>query len=90
MLNQGTVWSKNVGKLDKNVDSAYIVNQILMFGTLDEINQLKQEYGEDKVKQIFIENPINIYSKPAFNFIKNFVLKIKEDLNGGRYIKSVY
>lgn len=90
MLNQGTVWSKNAGKLDKNIDIAYIVNQVLMYGTLDEIKQLKREYGEDKVRQIFIENPINIYSKSAFNFIKNFVLKIKKNLNGGRYIKSVY
>jgi hypothetical protein len=90
MLNQATLWSKNVGKLDKSVDRAYIVNQVLMFGTLDEINKLKTEYGDDEVKRIFIENPINIYSKSAFNFIKNFVLKIKEDLNGGRYIKSVY
>lgn len=90
MLNQGTVWSSNVGKLDKNIDRTYIINQVLMFGTLDEINELKSEYGDDEVKRIFIENPINIYSKPAFNFIKNFVLKIKEDLNGGRYINSVY
>ena len=90
MLNQGTVWSKNAGKLDKNLDIAYIVNQVLMYGTLDEIKQLKREYGEDKVRQIFIENPINIYSKSAFNFIKNFVLKIKINLDGGRYIKSVY
>lgn len=90
MLSQGTVWSSNVGKLDKNIDRTYIINQVLMFGTLDEINELKSEYGDDEVKRIFIENPINIYSKPAFNFIKNFVLKIKEDLNGGRYINSVY
>jgi len=37
-----------------------------------------------------VEKPSQIYSKPAFNLIKNIILKINTDLDMGRYIKSVY
>lgn len=90
MLKQATVWSKSVGKLDKNKDKEYIVNQVLMYGSLGEIADLKQSYGIDEIKRIFVEKPSQIYSKPAFNLIKNIILKINTDLDMGRYIKSVY
>jgi len=90
MLKQASVWSKSIDKLDRNKDKEYIVNQVLMYGNLEEIKDLKANYSEDEVRRIFIENPTQIYSKPAFNLIKNFILKISTNLDSGRYIKSVY
>lgn len=90
MLKQSQVWSKNIGKLDKSVDKTYIINQTLMYGSLSDITRLKEDYGEDEIKKIFVENPTQIYSKSAFNLIKNFILRIGADLDSGRYIKSVY
>ena len=90
MLKQSLVWSKGVGKLDDNLDKIYIINQVMMYGNLEDIAQLKNVYGEDEVKRIFVENPMQIYSKSSFNFAKKFVLKIDQNLDVGRYIKSVY
>lgn len=90
MLKQATVWSKSVDKLDKVQDKEYIVNQVLMYGNLEEIKDLKESYGTDEIRKIFIEKPSQIYTKPAFNLIKNFILKIDANLDSGRYIKSVY
>ena len=90
MLKQSSVWSKSIGKLDKNNDKVYIINQVLMFGNLDEIKSLIKEYSEEEIKNVFTKNPIQIYSKSAFNLIKNYILKINENLDSGRYIKSVY
>jgi len=90
MLKQATVWSKSIDKLDKNGDKEYIVNQVLMYGNFEEIKDLKESYGVDEIRKIFIEKPSQIYTKPAFNLIKNIILKIDANLDSGRYIKSVY
>ncbi len=90
MLKQSSVWSKSITKLDKNDDKTYIINQVLMYGTLNEIKSLKNDYSEAEIKNTFIKNPTQIYTKPAFNLIKNFILKIDQSLDSGRYIKSVY
>jgi len=89
-MRQGVVWSKNKDKLDKSEDKIYIINQVLMFGNLGEIKALVEEYGENEVRRVFTEQPTKIYSKPAFNLIKNYILKIDKNLDGGRYIQSVY
>ena len=31
-----------------------VIHQVLMFGTLSEIKELKQEYGEEQVREVFI------------------------------------
>lgn len=90
MLKQATVWSKSIDKLDKSEDKEYIVNQILMYGSLNEIKDLKKSYGIEEIKRIFVQKPSQIYTKPAFNLIKNFILNIDTNLDTGRYIKSVY
>lgn len=84
------VWSKSKDKLDKSEDKVYIINQVLMFGNLQEIKELKKEYGLGEVKRVFVEQPTRIYSKSGFNLVKNFILKVGIDLDMGRYIKNVY
>lgn len=89
-MKQAVVWSKSIGKLDRKLDKIYIINQTLMYGNLGDIAKLKEDYGENEVKEVFIKNPSQIYSEPAFNLIKNFILRIGVDLDRRRYIKSVY
>lgn len=83
------VWSKNKDKLTVE-DDVYVINQVLMFGSLEEIGELKNKYGLERLRRVFVDQPLRVYSKPAFNLIKNFILKIGTDLDMGRYIKSVY
>lgn len=58
----------NIAKLDLEKDRPYIVNQVLSYGTLDEIRWLMKTYGKDTVKQVFLEQPIKVYTPSAFRF----------------------
>lgn len=65
---QGALWSVDISKLDLEKDRAYIVNQVLSYGTLDEIRWLMKTYGKDVVKQVFLNQPIKVYTPSAFRF----------------------
>ena len=43
----------NVSKLDLEKDRAYIVNQVLSYGTLDEIRWLMRTYGKKRSEKFF-------------------------------------
>ena len=65
-----------------------VINQVLMYGTLSEIKELKQEYGEEQVREVFIKYPKKIYTAPAFHFISKFVLNISHTLDDQNYLKN--
>lgn len=88
-MKQALFWSKNEQKLNKG-DEIYQVNQVLMYGSLEEIKEILNKLGRERVKHVFIENPAKIYTKPAFNFIKNYILKIEEPLDQSKYVKTLY
>lgn len=88
-MKQGVVWSKSKGKLGKN-DEVYKINQVLMYGDLDDVKELIKETGVDEVRNIFMNKPSKIYTKEAFNFIKNYVLRIEENLDSDKYVKTLY
>jgi len=71
-------------------DEFYRINQVLMFGDLDEVKAMIVKQGLGKVKKVFVGKPSKIYSKEAFNFLKNFVLKIEEELDPEEYVKTLY
>lgn len=78
------VWYSN--KVDpRSPDS---IHQILMFGTLEEIQNLKETIGEDTVRHLFLSNPKKVYTAPALNFIKNFVLGINTSIDEQKYLKN--
>lgn len=62
------MWSVNIAKLDLEKDRPYIVNQVLSYGTLNEIRWLMKTYGKDTVKQVFLKQPIKVYTPSAFRF----------------------
>lgn len=63
------------------------IHQVLMFGTLKEIRFLKEKFSEAKIKRLFINNPKKIYTAPAFNFIRKFILHINTSINEQKYLK---
>ena len=88
-MKQAVVWSKNIKSLDNN-DEVYIINQVLMFGSLLEIKDLIKKYGKERVKEIFLHQPLKIYTLPAINFIQKIVLGIGDGINYDKYVKSLY
>ena len=84
------LWSVNIGQLDWEKDKVYIIHQVLMYGSLENIRHLLEHYGRDTVSRIFVSNPKNIYTPQAFNFIKNYILKIDEDIAPEKYARNRY
>lgn len=91
---QGILWSKDVKNIDLNRDAAYIINQVLAFGSLQDIAWLFKTYGRQKVKEVFLMQPIKVYSAPGLNFVKEILLDVSDkevsdyryDANLPRYI----
>lgn len=79
---------KKVWYLDNaSLKSPDTVHQVLMFGTLSDIKALKNKLGEEKIKELFLRFPKKIYTPPAFNFIKNFILHIRASIDDQKYLK---
>ncbi|PIV12741.1 MAG: hypothetical protein COS47_00935 [Candidatus Nealsonbacteria bacterium CG03_land_8_20_14_0_80_36_12] len=86
---QGILWSANVRELDLEEDKNYIIHQVLMYGSLEQIRWLFRTYKKEEIKKVFIENPVPIYTKPIFYFIKNIILNLKKKLDEKKYIKNI-
>jgi len=68
----------------------YVVNQTLMFGNLSDISELIKKYGESEIKNIFLEQPLKVYSRSGVNFVSKIILGIKKDIDYSRYVKNLY
>lgn len=88
-MKQAVFWSKDKRNIGKN-DEAYFVNQTLMYGNLKDIKILINNEGLEKVRKIFVSKPTKIYTPQAFNFIKNSILKINQNLDQSNYVKTLY
>lgn len=85
---QAILWSESIGKLSLEDDQNYIVHQVLMYGDLEDIKWLLDVYSREKVRKVFVKYPKNVYTAPAFNFVKNFVLGLGgEKLEESKYVK---
>lgn len=84
---QGIFWSRSANKLDLQTDKNYIIHQVLMYGSLEQIDWLKKTYSSQEINQVFINHPKKIYTPPAFNFIKNYLLKLTQPLDQNLYVK---
>lgn len=69
-------------------DSPDSVHQTLMYGNLEDIKSLKKTLGYIKLKELFLKFPKKIYTKPALNFIKNFILRINTRIDEQKYLKN--
>ncbi len=70
-----------------DMQSADTIHQILMFGTLEDIQSLKRTAGEAVVKELFLRFPKKIYTAPALNFIKKFILRLTSSIDEQKYLK---
>ena len=86
---QGILWSKSIEKIDLLKDKTYIIHQILAYGDMEEIKWLFKTYGETEIKDVFINCPRNVYTRPVFLFIKNYILEIREILDEKEYVKNI-
>lgn len=82
-FNLDLVWYKRT-----NLISADVINQILAFGTLEDIKKLKTKVGEEKLYDVFVNHPQKFYSKAEFNFIKKYILRVKETVDERRYLQN--
>jgi hypothetical protein len=82
------LWSKNVKAIDPEADKVYIIHQVLSYGDIDEIKLLLEFYSPEEVRNIFINFPKRIYTKPVFLFIKNYLLRVNKKLDEKYYVKS--
>lgn len=87
---QPILWSTDVRLLDKEKHKAYIINQVLIYGTLDEINWLFDAYSKKEVARVFLTKPSKQYPKVVYYFIKNFILSLKDKtLDEQDYVTSI-
>jgi len=88
---QPFLWSKNVGKMDRDRDKIYIVHQILSYGDFKELRQLFKIYDRKEVGEVFTKYPKKIYQPSVFYFVKNFVLdRRKKRVNENNYVKAPF
>ena len=87
---QPILLSTNVELLDKENNKGYIINQILIYGTLDEIKWLFDTYSKREVVREFLTKPSKQYPKEVYYFIKNFILRLKDKiLDEQDYVTSI-
>lgn len=88
---QPILWSTNTENLDIERDRNYIIHQVLMYGTLEQIKWLFRIYGKKTVRQVFLKEAQNIYSPPALFFIKDIILNLKNTpIDQRRYVKTLF
>lgn len=83
---QSVAWSKN--NLNTEKDRAYIINQILAYGTLEELRWLYKTYSKKTLKDVFLNQPIKQYTPASLNFAR-LLLDIVNPIDLHRYDKTL-
>ncbi len=86
---QGVLWSTNVRNLDLEKDKEYIIHHVLTYGNLEQIKWLSSVYSKSEIKEVFKKRPQKIYTPSSFNFVKNYLLSITEDIPAKNYVKAI-
>ena len=87
---QPILWSTDVRLLDIEKHKRYIINQVLIYGTMDEIRWLFATYSKEEVVRVFLTKPTKMYPKEVYCFIKNFILNLKDkELDEQDYVTSI-
>lgn len=87
---QGVFWSRDVSSLNLDKDKVYVIHQVLMFGSLEQIKWLETVYPREEIRRVFINYPKRIYTPQAFHFIKNYLLGIRRNLGEAAYVKTAF
>lgn len=87
---QGILWSRGISGLNWQKDRNYIIHQVLMYGSLDDIQVLFAQYGKKEIVETFKTHPKKIYSPQAFNFISRYLLGLRTGLKQELYVRKLY
>lgn len=79
----------DTSKLDLKNDQNYIVNQVLAYGTLNDLKWLFSTYPKEEIKSVFCNHPGKDYTPSSLNFIKNILLDIPDDVDKSRYVRTL-
>ncbi len=83
-MKQTYTWYSN----ETSIDSPDTIHQILEYGTLQDITELKKKVGLQKLKNIFLAHPKKVYTPASFNFISKFILTVTTPIHKDAYLKS--
>lgn len=67
--------------------SPEVIHNILAFGTLEDIKDLKKTVGDPKIRDLFRRYPKKVYTSPVLNLVKNFILCIPSPIDEQKYLK---
>lgn len=82
------LWSKGIKDINPETDKVYVIHQVLSYGDIDEIKLLLKIYSLRDIRDIFLNFPKKVYTKPVFLFVKEYLLKINKELDEKYYVKS--
>lgn len=86
---QAVLWSANINNLDLEKDQTYIIHQIFSHGRIEDILWLFKTYSREKLNEVFTKHPYKDYRPARFNFIKNYILSIKnKTLDDQYYVRN--
>lgn len=71
----------------QSIQSPDTIHQVLAYGSLDDIQSLKEALGEEAVKHLFLQYPKKVYTTPSLHFIKTFILHIHTPIDEQKYLK---
>ena len=87
---QAVLPSVNIKNLDLKRNRNYIIQQVLLYGSLKEIQWLFEAYEQREIVDSFVNHPIRMYPKETFYFIKNFILDLRDKkLTEEKYVTSI-
>lgn len=88
---QSILWSVPLDKINIKTHKSYLIHQILMFGNFDDIKWLFNIYSLNDIKDVFTKKPQKVYSPEAFNFVKNYVLNLKnQNISAKNYVNIIH
>ena len=86
---QSVLWSQNIASLDIEKDKTYIIHQIFSHGRMEDILWLFTVYPKTELENIFQTHPYKDYDAARFNFVKNYLLRLRnKEINEQRYVKN--
>ena len=77
---QGIFWSRDAQTLDFERDKAYIISQVLRYGSMEDIAWLKKQYAPEILEDVFLKHPQKIYTPVAFNFVVKIILNLSDKI----------
>lgn len=88
---QAILWSSDVNQLDIEKNKGYIIPQVFIYGTMDELRWLFQTYGRETLTHHFLNHPGKLYPKKVFHFVKNYLLRLsRKNVDEEDYVTSLY